>query len=99
MAINQKDIYIAERRSGMTVAEIAKKHGVALCTVYNATSCFANPRQNDTPAVLNEDMLRKDCIMYRDIDGKRFCSGLDGLYCSIEDCKFYKQKQKKEKQQ
>lgn len=38
-------------------------------------------------------MKRTDCIFYNETKRREYCGALKELYCSNEDCKFYKTEQ------
>lgn len=88
----KKEMYISDRKNGMTVAQVAEKYGVTKAAIYS--SCRHNEMVTSSicpPELMDEKNIRKDCIMFRQLgDGSRFCSGLRGLYCGIEPCKFFK---------
>ena len=91
----KRDIYAEEKENGMSVTEIAEKYGVSRSSVYNAVAVREGRRDLGE---LNEETIHKDCIMFRSLeDGRRFCSGLNGLFCGVEKCNFYKPKEAQKK--
>lgn len=63
---------------------------------YKQKYCY-NPCVGKVPnfEFADDDKVQQDCIMFHSEAGKRWCSGLNELYCVFGECRFYKQKEKK----
>ena len=87
----KRDVYLEERKNGMSVAEIAEKYGVQKNTIYSAGKVSEVVKSPICPPdMLDDRRFNRDCLMFREDGKKVWCSGLKGVYCGIEECKFYK---------
>lgn len=89
---------MGEFKAGQNYKTICIKCGKEFSVKVSGQKYCYDPCRPDKPALVNWGMvdksrLHRDCVMFH--DGKKpFCSGLNGLYCGLEECKFYKSKSK-----